>query len=81
MLLCVCACVSRPFDTIRRRLQMQSEMPKGQWLYKSLSWPNLALFSPSLCVSGLGVLLLCLFVGRWVGGHLLLARARVCMCV
>jgi len=25
---------SYPFDTIRRRLQMQSEKPKDQWLYK-----------------------------------------------
>jgi solute carrier family 25 (adenine nucleotide translocator) protein 4/5/6/31 len=25
---------SYPFDTIRRRLQMQSEKPKEQWLYK-----------------------------------------------
>jgi len=26
---------SYPFDTIRRRLQMQSEKPKDQWVYKS----------------------------------------------
>lgn len=26
---------SYPFDTVRRRLQMQSEKPKEQWLYKS----------------------------------------------
>jgi solute carrier family 25 (adenine nucleotide translocator) protein 4/5/6/31 len=26
---------SYPFDTIRRRLQMQSERPKDQWLYKN----------------------------------------------
>ncbi|KAJ1637015.1 mitochondrial carrier domain-containing protein, partial [Pavlovales sp. CCMP2436] len=26
--------VSYPFDTIRRRLQMQSEKPRDQWLYK-----------------------------------------------
>jgi solute carrier family 25 (adenine nucleotide translocator) protein 4/5/6/31 len=25
---------SYPFDTVRRRLQMQSELPKDQWLYK-----------------------------------------------
>lgn len=25
---------SYPFDTVRRRLQMQSELPKEQWLYK-----------------------------------------------
>ena len=25
---------SYPFDTIRRRLQMQSEKPKEEWLYK-----------------------------------------------
>lgn len=25
---------SYPFDTIRRRLQMQSEKPRDQWLYK-----------------------------------------------
>jgi len=25
---------SYPFDTIRRRLQMQSEKPKEQWVYK-----------------------------------------------
>jgi solute carrier family 25 (adenine nucleotide translocator) protein 4/5/6/31 len=28
---------SYPFDTIRRRLQMQSEKPKDQWLYKGTS--------------------------------------------
>lgn len=26
---------SYPFDTVRRRLQMQSEKPKEQWLYKN----------------------------------------------
>ena len=26
--------ISYPFDTVRRRLQMQSEKPKDQWLYK-----------------------------------------------
>merc|ERR1712087_949221 len=26
--------ISYPFDTVRRRLQMQSEKPKEQWLYK-----------------------------------------------
>jgi len=26
---------SYPFDTVRRRLQMQSEKPKEQWIYKS----------------------------------------------
>jgi len=34
---CVAICAgyaSYPFDTIRRRLQMQSEKPKEQWLYK-----------------------------------------------
>merc|ERR1719473_566589 len=25
---------SYPFDTVRRRLQMQSEKPKSEWLYK-----------------------------------------------
>jgi len=25
---------SYPFDTVRRRLQMQSEKPKEQWVYK-----------------------------------------------
>lgn len=25
---------SYPFDTVRRRLQMQSEKPRDQWLYK-----------------------------------------------
>lgn len=25
---------SYPFDTVRRRLQMQSEKPKDQWIYK-----------------------------------------------
>jgi solute carrier family 25 (adenine nucleotide translocator) protein 4/5/6/31 len=28
------AFVSYPFDTVRRRLQMQSEKPKDQWLYR-----------------------------------------------
>merc|ERR1711939_104723 len=32
----ICAAyVSYPFDTIRRRLQMQSEKPKEQWKYQS----------------------------------------------
>jgi len=31
----VAAYVSYPFDTVRRRLQMQSEKPKEQWVYKS----------------------------------------------
>ena len=26
--------ISYPFDTVRRRLQMQSEKPKEEWLYK-----------------------------------------------
>merc|ERR1712210_368450 len=26
--------ISYPFDTVRRRLQMQSEKPKEQWLFK-----------------------------------------------
>ena len=30
----IAAWVSYPFDTVRRRLQMQSEKPKEQWLYK-----------------------------------------------
>jgi len=34
----ICAAyVSYPFDTIRRRLQMQSEKPKEEWLYKGTS--------------------------------------------
>jgi len=28
---------SYPFDTVRRRLQMQSEKPKDKWLYKGTS--------------------------------------------
>merc|ERR1712006_71579 len=26
--------ISYPFDTVRRRLQMQSEKPKSEWLYQ-----------------------------------------------
>ena len=38
--------ISYPFDTVRRRLQMQAEKPKEQWLYNGTldSASNLAEF-------------------------------------
>lgn len=30
-----CAYISYPFDTVRRRIQMQSEKPREKWLYKN----------------------------------------------
>merc|ERR1712224_146266 len=42
------AYASYPFDTVRRRLQMQSEKPQSEWLYKG----TLDCFSKILKVKG-----------------------------
>merc|ERR1719453_1296580 len=38
--------ISYPFDTVRRRLQMQSEKPKEQWLYQCPSY----ILHPTWCL-------------------------------
>mmetsp|Transcript_6305 Transcript_6305/g.18773 ORF Transcript_6305/g.18773 Transcript_6305/m.18773 type:complete len:332 (+) Transcript_6305:33-1028(+) len=43
---------SYPFDTVRRRLQMQSEKPKDQWLYKG----TMDCFTKILANEGLGAM-------------------------
>jgi solute carrier family 25 (adenine nucleotide translocator) protein 4/5/6/31 len=48
---------SYPFDTIRRRLQMQSEKPKDQWLYKGTVdcfWKILKEEGPTAMFKGAG---------------------------
>jgi len=48
---------SYPFDTIRRRLQMQSEKPKDQWLYKNTMdcfWKILREEGPTAMFKGAG---------------------------
>jgi len=48
---------SYPFDTIRRRLQMQSEKPKEEWLYKGTAdcfWKILREEGPTAMFKGAG---------------------------